>query len=118
MKVQIYLFGLKPIKGRIFHDLIPTHLGYVEVDNLNTEDDAEDIFDLCNWSNWTEEKPKNLHIDIFSNYNHELCCNHGLCLVNPETQERWLALSQGWLVGDENTISEYVFEHRHDLLWN
>ena len=106
MKVQIYHYNQKVYKGKLVHDLVPTHLGYVEVDTFN----AEEIWDLCNWSCWTEEKPTNLHADICS-------CNHGLCLVNPETKERWLAKSVGWLTGDEKTISQYVFDHRENIVW-
>lgn len=109
MQVQIYIFSLKPIPG-ILHDIVPRHLGYAEVETFETKDDAEKIWDLCNWSHWAEEKPENLYADIST-------CGHGLCLINPITQERYLSLSQGWLVGDEKTISDYVFNHKTTLFW-
>lgn len=106
MKVQIYHFAKKVVKGKIKHDIVPTHLGYIDVENF----DAEEIWHLCNWSCWTEEKPTNLHADIN-------VCDHGLCLINPVTEERWLAKSFGWLVGNEKTISDYVLSHRNSILW-
>lgn len=107
MQVQIYHFNQKNVKGKFVHDLVATHLGHAEVEEF----DAEAIWTLCNWGEWAEEKPENLHANISS-------CGHGLCVVNPETQEKHLALSNGWLVGNEKKISDYVFEHRHDILWN
>ena len=106
MQVQIFYFNQK-IRGRIEHDIVPTHLGYAEVDVF----DAEDIWKLCNWSNYLDKKPDNLHADISN-------CGHGLCLINPETQERWLSLSHGWLIGDEKTISDYVFKNRYMMVWD
>ena len=110
MQVQIYIFPLKPIQGKIIHEIVPTHLGYAEVKKLETEDDAEEIWNLCNWSHCAEEKPQNLHANIST-------CGHGLCLVNPETQERYLALSNGWLVGTSTEISDYVLNHKNELWW-
>lgn len=106
MKVNIYIFNENIVNGKINHDLVPTHLGYVEVEKF----DAEAIWHLCNWSCWTKQKPVNLQANID-------CCGHGLCLINPKTKERWLAKSVGWLVGDEKTISQYVFAHRNSILW-
>lgn len=107
MKVNIYHYNQNVKNGRLVHDLVPTHLGYVEVEEFN----AEEIFGLCNWSYWTEEKPINLHSYINS-------CGRGLCLINPETKERWLSKSFGWLVGNEKTISDYVFNNRYNLYWH
>lgn len=113
MKVQIYHFNQKSVKDvkcherKLVHDIVATHLGYAEVYKF----DAEYIWNLCNWSHWAEVKPENLHSNINS-------CGHGLCLINPETQERYLALSNGWLIGDEKQISDYVFKHRYDLIWD
>lgn len=106
MKVSIYHYNQNIGNGKLIHDLIPAYLGYVEVEKFN----AEEIFNLCNWSHWMEEKPFNLHCDIST-------CGHGLCLINPETKERWLAKSIGWLVGDEKTIDDYVLNNRYSILW-
>jgi len=106
MQVQIYHFNQKVAKGKLVHDIVATHLGYAEVEKF----DEEFIWHLCNWEHWAEEKPENLHADISS-------CNHGLCVINPETQERYLALSEGWLVGDEKKISDYVFNNRNEIWW-
>lgn len=106
MQVHIYHFNQKVVKGKFVHDLVATHLGYAEVEEF----DAETVWTLCNWGEWAEEKPENLHANISA-------CGHGLCVINPETQERWLALSNGWLVGDEKKISDYVFNNRHEVLW-
>ena len=106
MKVSIYMFPQKIAKGKLTYDIVANYLGYVEVEEF----DAEEIWNLCNWSHWLETKPENLHADTDG-------CNHGLCLINPETQERWLSLSHGWLTGDEKSISEYVFMNRDKILW-
>lgn len=107
MKVQIYIFNQNVRNGKFSHDLVPIYLGYAEVETF----DAEHIWGLCNWGEYTEEKPENLFANISS-------CGHGLCVINPETQEYHLALSHGWLIGTEKEISDYVFEHRHDVIWN
>ena len=106
MKVKIYHYNQKLVKGKLVHNLVPMYLGYVEVEKF----DADEIWNLCNWGHWTNEKPSNLYAEIYS-------CSHGLCLVNPETQERWLAKSVGWLAGDEKTISKYVLDNRYEVIW-
>lgn len=106
MRVDIYHYSQNVTNGKLVHDLVPTHLGYIEIENF----DAEEIFNLCNWSHWMEEKPLNLHSNIRT-------CGHGLCLINTETKERWLAKSFGWLVGDEKTISNYVLDNRYSPIW-
>jgi len=106
MKVNIFHFDQVIEDGRITHIMTPRHLGYAEVETF----DAEDIFDLCNWWHWAEEKPENLHADIDS-------CGHGLLVINPKTQEHWLALSIGWLVGNEAKIYDYVLKNIHNDLW-
>ena len=106
MKVNIFHFDQVIEDGHIAHIMTPRHLGYAEVETF----DAEDIFDLCNWWHWAKEKPENLHADVAS-------CGHGLLVINPETQEYWLALSVGWLVGDEAKIYDYVLKNRHNVLW-
>ena len=106
MKVNIYHFDKEIRKGKLIHSIVPRHLGYVEVEEFN----EEEIWHLCNWDCWTEEKPTNLHADIER-------CDHGLCLINPETEERWLATSLGWLTGSEKTISEYVLKNRYNVFW-
>lgn len=106
MKVKIYHYEQLIVDGKFTHDLEPRYLGYAEVEKF----DAEGIFHLCNWSHWTNEKPQSLHANICS-------CNHGLCLVHPETKEKWLALFSGWLTGDDKTIAEYVKNHQDSPIW-
>ncbi len=105
MKVDIYLYK-QHYGGKLKHDTTPTYLGYAEVAHFF----AEEIWDLCNWACWTKEKPANLHADITN-------CGHGLCLVNPITKHRHLSLSFGWLVGDEQTINDYVLKNVNNPLW-
>lgn len=105
MKVDIYHSTRTELNGKLIHTSL-IYMGYAEVEEF----DAQKIFDLCNWSCWAEEKPTNLHADI--DY-----CDHGLCLINPETQEWWLSKSVGWLVGDRNTVDNYVNTNRYNLLW-
>lgn len=82
------------------------HIGYIEAPVF----DAEFCFHLCNWHCWTENKPPQLHSDIGS-------CGHGICFTDPNTQNMWLALSSGWLVGDEAKILNYIQEHVGRLVW-
>lgn len=80
--------------------------GYVEMKTF----DAEDIFNLCNWSHWSEEKPEVLHSDI----DH---CGHGLIIYNPNEKEYWLSLSVGWLRGNNKKIIKYVKENWRKEVW-
>lgn len=86
--------------------MLPFNIGYIEMDVF----DAERCFDLCNWGCWTEQKPEWLHSDI-------CFCSRGICFTNPDTQEYWLAKTVGWLVGDAETISNYVKENIHKQVW-
>ena len=111
MKVDLYYYEQKLVKGEmgehyIDHALHPTPIGYIEVENF----DPEEIFGLCNWGHWMTEKPKNLHSKINS-------CGHGLLIINPETEMRYIATSHGWLSGDEKSITEYVLENRYRCFW-
>jgi hypothetical protein len=106
MKVDIYYYNQNTADGKLVHNLEPTYVGYAEVEEFN----AEEIWELCNWGEWAREKPVNLYSNISF-------CGHGLCLVNPETEERWLAKSIGWLTGDEDTINKYVLDNMYNLLW-
>ena len=106
MKVNIFHFDQAIEDGHITRIMTPRYLGYAEVETF----DAEEIFDLCNWWHWAKEKPENLHADIDS-------CGSGLLVINPETQEHWIALSFGWLVGTEAKIYDYVLRNRNNVLW-
>ena len=106
MQVKIYHYNKDEVNGNLIHDTTPVYLGYVEVDKF----DPSEIHKLCNWSCWTKEKPSNLHAII-------CYCDHGLYFINPETQERWLPKSVGWLVGTEDEINNYVLDNKYNLLW-
>lgn len=106
LKVDIYIYNLTEVNGKFVYEITPTYLGFAEVDKF----DADEIFHLCNWSCWTQEKPDNLHADI--DY-----CGHGLCLVNPITQQRYLAKSVGWMIGDRDFIDKYVMVNRYHLTY-
>lgn len=106
MKVDIYRYDRTEIDKRVIYEITPTYLGYIEVKKF----DAQEIFNLCNWSCWAKEKPSNLHADI-------CYCDHGLCLINPETQERWLSKSVGWMVGSEDKITKYVSDNKYNIVW-
>lgn len=82
------------------------HLGHICADNF----DREECFHLCNWKNWADTKPENLHADISN-------CGHGVCFVDPNTGEFNMALSSGWLVGTKEDICRYVYEHRDYNAW-
>lgn len=106
MQVPIYFYNFEVKDNHLVYSLTPTHLGYAEVDKF----DADELFNLCNWGHWTDTKPENLNSNIFS-------CGHGLLLENPETGEKWLAKSQGWIVGDDETITKYIEEHQSAIWW-
>lgn len=106
MEVEIYHYNRTEDNGKFIHETTPVYLGYVEVKKFN----AQEIFHICNWICWSKEKPSNLHADI-------CYCDHGLCLINPETKERWSSKSIGWLVGTEDKISKYVSDNKYNILW-
>lgn len=84
-----------PIHMAHHGELVP--VGYAELDVF----DRNRLHELCNRFHWAMEKPSNLHSELYS-------CGHGVCFTNPETGERHLALSIGWLVGDEDRILNYI----------
>lgn len=85
-------------------------VGYVEYPTeLKSYDDAEKCFDLCNWSHWADEKPKELYSDVCS-------VSHGICFRNP-SGTNYLALSQGWLMGDDKKIADYIETHKERSIW-
>lgn len=106
MRVPIYQYPIITKHGKVSHELVPNYLGYAEVDSFS----ADQLFHLCNWKLWAMEKPDNLNADI-------LCSGHGLCFINPETKERWLSLSIGWVTATEAEISAYVIKNRNTLIW-
>lgn len=106
IKVDIYHYNREVVGEKIIYDSTPTYMGYAEVDVFN----AQEILTLCNWMHWTKDKPLNLHADIGS-------CDHGLLLINPETQERWLSKSIGWLVGSSYDIDKYVSDNKYSYIW-
>lgn len=106
MKVVIFTadFDHKNFGG-LLSDKIVNH-GYVEMEEF----DPEKAFDLCNWSCWAEEKPDCVHTDIE-------WIGHGLIVADGEKTianlTYHLALSGGWLVGDYETITNYLRYHMH-----
>lgn len=98
MKINIEIFPFREIKS--------SYVGYIEAEKF----DAKECFDLCNWVCWTEEKPKELHSNIS-------IAQHGICFTNPETNQKWLAKSIDWLVGDNDMIRDYVAENKDKLVW-
>lgn len=98
MKVNIHTYS--------FGNNMPVYKGYIEMDNF----DADTCWNLCNWLAWTDKKPEMLHSEISS-------CAHGICFTNSETREKWLALSFGWLKGDEKKISDYIEKHKNNIFW-
>lgn len=104
MEVKIYEFKLDAKKGE--HELTPTYLGFVETESFV----PEEIFHLCNWSEWCNYKPSNLHADID-------VVGHGLLIVNPKTKEEWLTKSVGWFKGTHEEILDYVKENANQFLW-
>ena len=98
MRVDIHTYSYK--------EETPVYGGYIEMDEF----DADRCWELCNWTAWADEKPDGFHSDIGS-------CSHAICFTNTETEEKWLALSFGWLVGDSLKISDYVKRHKNDIIW-
>ena len=87
-----------------FGSSTPVYGGYIEMEEFN----ADKCWELCNWTAWADEKPDGFHSEIGS-------CSHAICFTNTATEEKWLALSFGWLVGDSMKISDYVERHKNDM---
>lgn len=85
------------------------YIGYIEYES--TAFDAEKCWELCNWMDVGKEvKPKNLYADIYS-------CSHGICFYHPEEKKYYLALSCGWLIGDNQIITKYIKSHNNKKVW-
>lgn len=87
-------------------EIDPKYAGYIETDIF----DAEKCWNLCNWTSWAKKKPENLYSDIG-------LCSHGICFTNPDTKEKWLALTSGWLVGNDTDITEYIKDNKDKAVW-
>lgn len=98
MRIPIHIYS--------FGAIVPEYVGYIQSDQF----DVEECWHLCNWTQWAAQKPVELHSDIG-------CCSHGICFTNPETKEKWLALTFGWLVGNVLEISEYVRKNKNKVVW-
>ena len=84
--------------------------GYIDYpSDFNSEEDAEKCWDLCNWSCWAEEKPTELHSDLSF-------VSHGVCFRTPNGTN-YLALSVGFLVGDDKKIADYINENKERIIW-
>ena len=98
MRVDIHTFS--------FGSSTPVYGGYIEMEEFN----ADRCWELCNWTAWADEKPDGFYSEIGS-------CSHAICFPHTETEEKWLALSFGWLVGDSLKSFDYVERHKNDILW-
>ena len=98
MKIDIHIFK--------HGDDVPEYIGYIESDKF----DADECFDICNWSAYRDTPPDNLVSDISSS-------SRGICFTNPETGDKWLAKSFGWVIGKSLEITEYVRENKNKLIW-
>lgn len=87
------------------------YVGYIEVENDDSNNIEEYCFNLCNWINWSESKPENLFSEISN-------CNHGICFYLPNKNIYCLALSVGWLYcGDKSKIEDYAMKHKNKQYW-
>lgn len=84
-------------------------IGYIELPD-GKDFDADYCWELCNWISWAEKQPENLHSTISS-------CSHGVCFYDITKDEYHLALSQGFLVGDFETIMSYIIAHENYTFW-
>lgn len=86
---------------------LPVYMGSAEVEKF----DVEELFHLCNWANWSDTKPENLQCDISS-------IGRGLVLIDPETKQKWLSKTKGWLVCDNvYEVMDYVEAHKDSAVW-
>jgi len=69
--------------------------GYIEAEEFH----ADNCWHLCNWDCWTDEKPENLHSDLY-------VVNSDVIFYNPKENKYYLALSVGWCIKD--TLEEIV----------
>lgn len=100
MKIDIHYFEKHSTS------ITPSYIGYIEMENF----DVEKCFNICNWKHWTDSKPNELYAECSS-------CGSGICFTNPLTQEKWLAKSIGWLIGNSLDITDYVTKHSNDFIW-
>ena len=103
---------MSKIKIHYFHfgEDVPKYLGYIENRKLNNIKDAEKLFKLCNWTEYSDNKPKDLKSDI--EY-----ASHGICFTNIETKEKYLAKSFGWIKGKSSEITDYVRKNKDKPIW-
>lgn len=119
MRIKIYEYPI--IENPLAYDPpkyrsnVPTDRGYIDLPNETIGDkeiDVTDCWHICNWSHWTDTKPKELHSDI----DH---CDHGIVFAYQIADKEicCLALSYGWLMGSKEEIQEYVNKHANNLFW-
>lgn len=113
-KVEIY-FPKCIVPYEINSGIKDYHLfyeGYVEY-SFSGEDrfaKCEIIWDKLNWACWTKEKPDYVYTEI--SY-----CDYGVVLKFENNPMYYLALSMDWLVGDKETIEQYILEHQDKIIW-
>ena len=111
MKVEIYLYeriipnitSLQQI-NMVDHKLEPTYIGSV---NINKFDPFMILGIVYNFT------ARSTGLDTYIKSNGGC----GLMFINPETEERYLVKSGGFVIGDEDTINKYVEENRYRLCW-
>lgn len=80
--------------------------GYIEIGSMLPFNNPEELWHLCNWQCWADEKPTYVHTKISA-------CNHGICFYHPLTKKFYLALSIGWLIGNLPEIKQYIRRNRN-----
>lgn len=89
---------------------IPKYMGYINNHKLNSFEDAEKLYNLCNWANYTDKRPKDLKSNIRD-------ASTGICFTNTKTKEIYLALTHGWLKGTARYILDYVKKNKDNPIW-
>lgn len=103
MKVNIYVIGFRDKAEWMQNSANRKNLhiasaGYAEVEEFN----AEELWDLLNWSCWTDEKPKEVEHSPLTH------CNSDIALNIDGTDVYHCALSFGWEEITANSLEEVL----------
>lgn len=102
MKVNIFNIGYTRAdwdsKSRNYDNLHIADAGYAEV----KEFDPEELWDLLNWSCWTDTKPEEVANSPLTH------CNSDIALNIDGTNEYYIALSCGWKKITADSLEEVL----------
>ena len=89
IRVNVYNYNIVEMIKNPTIDFVILPTGYVLTNQKELDEQLEDVFYQLNWSNWTKEKPKEVHSTIDS-------CGSGVILNIDGSKEFYLSMSVGW----------------------